>query len=56
MLLLLAEKILMTLSMVAIWRGAWMLMDYYFGRNIYTMWISLILGVVTLNYINQNNK
>ena len=52
----LIEKILLTLSMVAIWRAAWMLMDYYFGRNVYTMWGSLILGVITLNYINQRNK
>ena len=50
--MVLLEKILLTLSMVAIWRGAWMLMDYYFGRNVYTMWASLILGVVTIHVIN----
>ena len=52
----LIEKILITLAMVVIWSGSWMLMDYYFGRNVYTMWASLIFGVVTLNYINKNNK
>ena len=49
----LIERVLVTLAMVGIWRGAWMLMDYYFGRNIYTMWASLILGVIILTMINK---
>ena len=48
---------LLGIAIVGIWRGSWMIMDYFLGEKVWTAFFTLTIGIIILynldgGYIN----
>ena len=42
------KLLILGIAVVGIWRGTWMIMDTYIGTEIWTAWLTLLVGIILL--------